>query len=179
MSTQQGLECRRGEYQAFPWFGSIWMFRDPSKSLQAWIVTNNALLAQGKLFLGQWRRCLISPPAQNTDEGSLFQAAWWRGMLLPGELKLVDITPSGPPLLKWYVVQLCDHTHADLLPSRLINSLWAVSHPQMPRCRESCVAAALFILTKINPIRPDVWMISYAVNTSMLLTLYNWELRHM
>ncbi|ROJ29296.1 hypothetical protein DPX16_13740 [Anabarilius grahami] len=29
---------------------------------------------------------------KNTDEGSLFRAAWRRGMLLPGELKLVDIT---------------------------------------------------------------------------------------
>lgn len=148
-STQQGLEWRRGEYQAFPWFGSIWIFRDPSKSLQAWIVTNNALLAQGKLFLGQWRRCLISPPAQNTDEGSLFCAAWRRGDAVARGTEIGwHHTIRTSPIEMVCGAALWSHTRWSimtnpplLLPPRLINSLWAVSHPQMPRCRESCVTA--------------------------------------
>lgn len=88
------------------------MFCDPSKSFQPWIFTNNAFLPQGKLFLGQWRRCLISPPAQNTDEGSLFRAAWRRGMLLPGELKLTSHTytvRTSP--IEIVCIALWSHTH--------------------------------------------------------------------
>lgn len=146
----------RGENQVFPWFHSILMSCDPSKSLQAWIVTNNALLPQGKLFLGQWRRCLISPPAQNTDEGSLFPLLLGNGgCCCQGNRNwLTSHTVRTSTVEMVCSSALWSHTHWSimtkhpthpplLLPPRLINSLRAVSHPLMHCCRESLFSSSV------------------------------------